>query len=783
MTGPASPFHIFGIRHHGPGCARTLVRTLDALAPDCILVEGPPEANDMLGYIAHAQMEPPVALLVHARDDTANSLFYPLAEFSPEWQALRWALAHAVPARFMDLPAANILALRPEAAAQIEPAADAQPDPDQALPEPCAPAADASNADADADINTDATDQQPWSNDPLDCLAQAAGHADGEAWWNHLVEERGEGQDLFLAIAEAMRALREQLPDGLHRSADDTRHETLREAHMRQTMRQALKDGFGRIAVVCGAWHLPALETHPPAKADAALLKGLPATKTSATWVPWTYPHLSRTSGYGAGVHAPGWYEHLWSHDPALSPRSVAWLAHVAALLRSKDIDCSSAHIIEAARLADTLGTLRGRRAPGLEEINEAIVSVICMGNTAPMQLIGTQLIVGERIGRVPDTVPMVPLQQDCEQSQKRLRLRPQALAKIHELDLRNETDLARSQLLHRLRILGVDWGTPKGAGSTRGTFKEVWELEWAPGFSVALIEASRWGANLEAAASAKLVDACRSTEELTELAQAIDKVLLADLKSAVGPVTSALENRASLTGDVGQLLAAIAPLANIHRYGSVRKLDTAVVARVLDGIIVRAGVGLLAACSGIAQDLAQALREHILAAHAAIGMRQDAQLWADWSRALGHVAHAETADTLLRGMSCRLLFDAQVFDGAQVAQQLTRNLSPANDPLQASNWLDGFLNRNALVLLHDTALWSLVDDWVATLAPEPFISILPLVRRTFSAFDKTARSSLGQLAAREASAPALPRARLCWNEERAAQALPVLAKIFGITA
>jgi hypothetical protein len=37
--------HVFGIRHHGPGSARSLVRALDALQPDCVLVEGPPEAD------------------------------------------------------------------------------------------------------------------------------------------------------------------------------------------------------------------------------------------------------------------------------------------------------------------------------------------------------------------------------------------------------------------------------------------------------------------------------------------------------------------------------------------------------------------------------------------------------------------------------------------------------------------------------------------------------------------------------------------------------------------
>ena len=63
--------------------------------------------------------------------------------------------------------------------------------------------------------------------------------------------------------------------------------EPVREAHMRKGIRAALKEGFERIVVVCGAWHAPvltaaALERHP-AKQDDELLKGLPKRKTVAT--------------------------------------------------------------------------------------------------------------------------------------------------------------------------------------------------------------------------------------------------------------------------------------------------------------------------------------------------------------------------------------------------------------------------------------------------------------------------------------------------------------------
>jgi hypothetical protein len=44
--------HVFGIRHHGPGSARSLLRALDALRPDVLLIEGPPDAAGVLGLAA-----------------------------------------------------------------------------------------------------------------------------------------------------------------------------------------------------------------------------------------------------------------------------------------------------------------------------------------------------------------------------------------------------------------------------------------------------------------------------------------------------------------------------------------------------------------------------------------------------------------------------------------------------------------------------------------------------------------------------------------------------------
>ncbi|HBL62625.1 MAG TPA: hypothetical protein DDZ80_30855, partial [Cyanobacteria bacterium UBA8803] len=266
--------HIFGIRHHGPGSSRSLRQALEALQPDAILVEGPPDADGMLPLLVHPEMKPPVALVVYVPDQPQRAIYYPFAVFSPEWQAIHYGLTHGATVRFMDLPQAYRL--------------------------------------LGTDLVTDVGDDvfvgspNPVSEiqlDPLDWLGKAAGYSDGERWWEHLVEQRQDSTDLFAAILEAMTVLRQEAPPFTEPL------EAQREAYMRKTIRIAQKEGFSRIAVVCGAWHAPVLAQMPALKEDEALLKGLPKSKVEATWVPWTYGRLCYRNGYGAGVESPGWYD------------------------------------------------------------------------------------------------------------------------------------------------------------------------------------------------------------------------------------------------------------------------------------------------------------------------------------------------------------------------------------------------------------------------------------------------------------------------------------------
>ncbi len=796
-TETASKVHIFGVRHHGPGSARSLVHCFKELRPDCILIEGPPEANELVKYVTDPEMKPPVAMLLYAPENPRISVYYPFAVFSPEWQAMTYGAMYGIPVRFMDLPQTNWLALdqgrRAKRAEQSQKLNEDQSeqlddgivrdDLDSYTEAGSAPGGKGSqlvlNLQAPVEVNEELEKlHEKIRRDPLNFLAEIAGYSDGERWWENLIEARRGREDVFVAIKEAMSNLREELPE----DPRDEDYEPLREAHMRQTIRAAIKDGYERIAVVCGAWHAPALDKLPPAKEDAALLKGLPKLKLEATWIPWTHGRLAYESGYGAGIPSPGWYQHLWTTEDQVAE---LWMSKVARLLREEDLDASSAHIIETVRLAETLAALRGHPLPGLSEFSEAAQSILCFGNPVPMQVIHDKLIVGETLGEVPAGIPGTPLQKDLEREQKRLRMPAQAQEKILDLDLRNANDLARSHLLHRLNILDIPWGKKERSAITTSTFHEYWRLLWKPDYSISLIEASIYGRTVLQAAETKAKEVADKSHQLSELGKLLDEVLLADLPDIVEHVIRCVENEAALASDVKHLMEALPSLVQIARYGNVRKTDLGAVTQILDGLVSRICVGLPPACAALDEAAAQEILVLINKVHSAISLIQTADHDRQWQDALTRIADNATSNALLAGRSTRLLFDWRKIDASEAARRFGFAVSTATEPSLAASFVEGFLQGSGLVLIHDKELLSVADGWVQSLNDEAFTNILPLMRRAFSSYAPAERRQIGEAIVRSRGPGGLKsRGRQLdapLNLARADLVLPRIGQLLGI--
>jgi hypothetical protein len=747
---------VFGIRHHGPGSARSLVAALETYGPDVVLIEGPADADPLLEWVLAEGMRPPLALLAYAPDQPGASAFWPFAVFSPEWQAMTWARRRGIEVAFCDLPAGITLAGGSSGES------------------------DEHDGDGPANDAAPRRRRRRERHDPLGVLASAAGYDDAERWWDDVVESRRDGSSPFPALTEAMAELRSAF--GAEEQDGEARSEARREAYMRQTIRAAIRRDRQRIAVVCGAWHAPVLQLPmPPASRDIQTLRGARRRKIAITWVPWTHERLASESGYGAGIGSPGWYHHLWT---APDQPITRWLTKVAHSLRARDVPVSSAHVIEAVRLAETLAVLRGRPLAGLTEVTEATRAVLCDGDEIAVTYITRHLVVGQAIGAVSERVPTTPFEADLVARCRALRVRREATPRVYDLDLRKPNEQARSKLFHQLRLLDVDWIQPaRSEVQAQGTFREAWRALWLPELSVAVVAASVWGTTVASAATSR-VRKIAAEGSLAELTRTVERCLLADLPDALDELLRALAEKAALDADVVHLMDALPALARAQRYGNVRQTDTHALRQVSMVIVKRICAGLPRAVAGLDDDSATTMRRLIDGVHRSVALLREGPggeaLSESWLAALAGIVDRTDVNGQLVGRLVRLLLDADRLSDVPV--RLARALSHGVEASAKAAWVDGFFADGAQLLIHDPVLRELLDGWIRGLDEREFVDLLPLVRRTFGTFGPAERRAIADRIAADGleQRPVEESEQELVDSELAAPALAAVALILG---
>jgi Family of unknown function (DUF5682) len=452
--------------------------------------------------------------------------------------------------------------------------------------------------------------------------------------------------------------------------------------------------------------------------------------------------------------------------------------------LRAEGLPAATASVIEAARLSISLAAVRGYPVPGLREMQDASLAVLCHGDDILLRLIETRLVIGDEIGGIDETVPQMPLAEDLARWQRKLRLKPSTSEEEMAVDLRSETGLLKSALLHRLLLINLPWGRLLDAKAGRGTFREVWTLAWQPEFSVKLAEALRFGTTIEQAAGNAALEAEQSETSLARCAELIGLCLNADLPAAAEALVARLQVLSVNAGDIAALMQAVSPLANILRYGTARKLPKEALTRLITSMAAEVYAGLGAACRGLNGEAAEAMFASMQSFDGAVHLLGEGYHRDSWLDALEGLERDDHASAFLRGYALRRLNDGQRLDEEKTAQRLTRSLSAAVPAQEAGQWLEGFLAGAAQLLLHDAKLFGIVDRFLTGIREEEFVELLPVLRRAVGSFDSMERRRLLETVKRgKVSSPASsaePGENLR-ADAAFAKALPLLEIILGL--
>src|SRR5215469_14502001 len=355
--------HIFGVRHLSPAAAWHLRQLLDQVRPRLVLIEGSDDTDDLIPHIVSPKSVLPIAILAYTTDAPVRTFVYPLATYSPEYQALVWCRENKAKARFMDLPSSVFLGLmdRDDGTAPIEQDKPEDEDEKKKKNKPTLAQIVGGDVEDEEEEAAPIVEEKPKRDSVYDRLAELAGEPSFETYWERHFEQL-KANDSYLNAARSYGAELREMEDFSTRHAAEN---LVREAYMRRKIQQAIAEGFKpeQILVVTGAFHANALgpELLPMTDEDFAKLRTRPS---KMTLMPYSFFKLSSQSGYGAGNHAPAYFELVWNsfNDNTAHNLPKLFLTSVARELRSSGTFRSTAEVIDGVRLAETMAGMKSSR-------------------------------------------------------------------------------------------------------------------------------------------------------------------------------------------------------------------------------------------------------------------------------------------------------------------------------------------------------------------------------------------------------------------------------------
>ena len=347
-------------------------------------------------------------------------------------------------------------------------------------------------------------------------------------------------------------------------------------------------------------------------------------------------------------------------------------------------------------------------------------------------------------------------------------------------MDLRQEHDLKQSQFLHRLNLLSIQWGVQDAAtGRELSTKNEYWKMEWRPEFALQIIEAGMWGNTIQQATVNFVIHQAAAAKTLVELTQLLEKVIHANLSEAINELVQELRNLAAITKDVNHLMGALPPLVRIYRYGDVRNTEIGMVDALLQKMVPRICISLPNACTSIDEAASEEMFDQVLTVNRSLLLLNEEMYLSIWQETLERLLDNEQIDGKIRGAATRILLDNERLKIEEAAGILGYALSKSVDVSVASSWLNGFLYGSGLLLIHNPALWEIVDEWVSGLNDDQFQQMLPALRRTFAAFASSERQKMLQLV-RNGQLTQRPTFDTTLDAERVNIILPMLQLFFN---
>lgn len=686
----------FGIRHFSPAGAYFVRKFLNENRPDVVLIEGPADFDFLMDDIVSKNLLPPFAIMAYTKEVPIETVLYPFAVYSPEYQAILWARENNKECHFFDLESNIMLGL------------------------------ESKNED---EIISDAPDKIYDKEKTSDF--------DMESFWERVLEQ---SEDM-----NAYKSGSALFGESLRNEDEVSLRDIIRESFMKRKIKEIIDSGIDseKIVAITGAFHTSAIQSLDGAMTDKEY-DSLKKKDSNITLMPYSYYRLSKRTGYGAGNTAPAYYELLWQgfikNDKTYHERK--YLSLLAKYMREHGGIVSSAQVIEATMLSRSIANLRGGSIPTLVDLKDAGITCMGGGSFGEMAMGFAQSDIGTKIGVVPQESMKTSIQSDFLSRLKALKLEKykELVATPLQLDLRENLrvkskesaflDLNRSFFLYRLVTLGIDFAKIERNRQDNATWAENWILQWTPEAEIQIVESVLKGDTIDEAVAFVLGERLNNTISISEIADIIEAAFNCGIPKIVEGAGRKLDEMASGAVSIHEIAVTTSKLSDMILFGDIRKLDRKPLEPIVKRLCIRAAL-ILAGESACDDMAAVILVEDIQSIHNVFVLHDflDKDLWFD---KLMEVSNRDDLNTKISGLATAILLDTGKTDENTLRIEVARRLSAGMPAELGANWFAGLSIRNHYALIGRLTLWESLSEYMDSLDEEEFRRSLVFLRRAF---------------------------------------------------
>lgn len=723
--------NIFGVRHLSPSSSYHLIEFLEKIKPTAVLIEGLQDANKHIPSIVNPKNKAPFAILAYTDNVPVKTILYPIASYSPEYQALVWANKNNCYSAFIDLPSDVVLTLN----AERNKGELLQEDEENTLIEK---------------VEDDRTKYIQYENSIYKKIAELSSELSYDTYWERNFEHTLDTEyyrKMIFELCMQIRKLTEE-NEAMYYKKEYARN-LVREAFMRRQIKDAIDAGHKpeKIVVVAGAYHASALNKELSPMSDEEI-NSLPRTKTNITLMPYSYYRLSSKTGYGAGNKAPFYFNLMWQCilENDLEKLPALYFTTLVKFLREQGTYRSPAEVIEGVRLANSLAELHGGKIPTLMDLQDACTVCLGQGSLSVVAEAMAKTEVGTEIGHIEEGVSQTPIQDDFYRKLKELKFEKykSAVAQDLILDLReNRTvkseflaflDLRRSEFLNKLKFLGIDFALEKNNSQDRASWREEWVLKWTPESEIQLVEAVLLGNSIEMAAAFKLDEKLCACEGIAEASEVILTACKCGMEKIIYDGGKIVQGLSVNAGDFVEITKTLGNIYRVINFGSLRKVQTSNLIEIVEQLFLKVNLLLVDSCN-CNDDRAVEMMEAISQINSIVSDNVIELNYELWIERLTELSDRDDRNPKLSGYAAGILLEKNEMSEENLSKEICRRLCKGIDVDLGAGWFEGLASRNHYTLVSKLIILEKLDEYISSLEDDEFIRALVFLRRTFSEF------------------------------------------------